>query len=388
MRLANQLSSTSASPHWATKLWRTVVLGALVLLLGCASGVEAPKPVELGPNAALLGVRLAWSSKIGEVNFPADVKVVSNSVTVASSDGTVVAIDSRTGGDIWRANVGSPIAAGAGSDGRFAAVITRNNELVTLDAGREVWRQTLPALSFTAPLVAGARVFVLTADRSVTAFDAQSGRKLWVQTRAGDPLVLRQAGVLLAVGDTLIVGVSGRLVGMNPQNGSSRWEAPIGVSRGTNDVERLVDLVAKVSREGDTVCVRAFQAAVGCVNAATGNVIWTRPASGYEGLHGNEKFVYGTEGDGKVLAWNRETGERVWESERLKYRGLTAPLSVGRSVAIGDSTGLVHLLSREDGSALTRVATDGTAIVAAPVLAGDSLVVVTRGGGIFGFKPE
>ena len=388
MRLANQLSSTSASPHWATKLWRTVVLGALVLLLGCASGVEAPKPVELGPNAALLGVRLAWSSKIGEVNFPADVKVVSNSVTVASSDGTVVAIDSRTGGDIWRVNVGSPIAAGAGSDGRFAAVITRNNELVTLDAGREVWRQTLPALSFTAPLVAGARVFVLTADRSVTAFDAQSGRKIWVQTRAGDPLVLRQAGVLLAVGDTLVVGVSGRLVGMNPQNGSSRWEAPIGVSRGTNDVERLVDLVAKVSREGDTVCVRAFQAAVGCVNAATGNVIWTRPASGYEGLHGNEKFVYGTEGDGKVLAWNRETGERVWESERLKYRGLTAPLSVGRSVAIGDSTGLVHLLSREDGSALTRVATDGTAIVAAPVLAGDSLVVVTRSGGIFGFKPE
>ena len=322
------------------------------------------------------------------MNFPADVKVVSNSVTVASSDGTVVAIDSRTGGDIWRVNVGSPIAAGAGSDGRFAAVITRNNELVTLDAGREVWRQTLPALSFTAPLVAGARVFVLTADRSVTAFDAQSGRKIWVQTRAGDPLVLRQAGVLLAVGDTLVVGVSGRLVGMNPQNGSSRWEAPIGVSRGTNDVERLVDLVAKVSREGDTVCVRAFQAAVGCVNAATGNVIWTRPASGYEGLHGNEKFVYGTEGDGKVLAWNRETGERVWESERLKYRGLTAPLSVGRSVAIGDSTGLVHLLSREDGSALTRVATDGTAIVAAPVLAGDSLVVVTRSGGIFGFKPE
>ena len=388
MSLANQPSSSRASTHWGTKLWRTVGLGALALLLGCASGVEAPKPAELGPNAALLGVRLAWSSKIGEVNFPADVKVVSNSVTVASSDGTVVAIDSRTGGDIWRVNVGSPIAAGAGSDGRFAAVITRNNELVTLDAGREVWRQTLPASSFTAPLVAGARVFVLTADRSVTAFDAQSGRKIWVQTRAGDPLVLRQAGVLLAVGDTLVVGVSGRLVGMNPQNGSSRWEAPIGVSRGTNDVERLVDLVAKVSREGDTVCVRAFQAAVGCVNAATGNVIWTRPASGYEGLHGNEKFVYGTEGDGKVVAWNRETGERAWESERLRYRGLTAPLSVGRSVAIGDSTGLVHLLSREDGSALTRVATDGTAVVAAPVLAGDSLVVVTRSGGIFGFKPE
>jgi outer membrane protein assembly factor BamB len=373
---------------WATRLSSALGLSVVALLIGCASGVEPPKPAELAPNAALLGVRQAWSAKIGEVSFPADIKVVGNTVTLASSDGTVVAIDARTGGDIWRSNVGAQIAAGAGSDGRFTAVVTRNNELVTLDAGREVWRQTLPALSFTAPLVAGARVFVLTADRSVTAFDAQSGRKIWTQVRAGEPLVLRQAGVLLAVGDTLVVGLSGRLVGMNPQNGTSRWEVPIGVSRGTNDVERLVDLVSKVSREGDTVCVRAFQAAVGCVNAATGNLIWTRPASGYEGLHGNEKFVYGTEGDGKVVAWNRETGERAWESERLKFRGLTAPLAVGRSVAIGDSTGLVHLLSRDDGSTLNRVTTDGTAIVAAPVLAGESLVVLTRSGGVFGFRPE
>jgi outer membrane protein assembly factor BamB len=388
VKLTNQRHGTAESGAWAVQILRVVALASLVLLVGCASGVEPPKPAELPPNTALLGVRQAWSAKIGEVNFPADVKVVGNTVTLASSDGTVVAIDARTGGDIWRSNVGSPIAAGAGSDGRFAAVITRNNELVTLDAGREIWRQALPALSFTAPLVAGARVFVLTADRSVTAFDAQTGRKIWTQVRAGEPLVLRQAGVLLAIGDTLVAGLSGRLVGMNPQNGTSRWEAPVGVSRGTNDVERLVDLVSKVSREGDIVCVRAFQAAVGCVNAVTGNLIWTRPASGYEGLHGNEKFVYGTEGDGKVVAWNRETGERAWESERLKYRGLTAPLAVGRSVVIGDSTGLVHLLSRDDGSALNRVATDGTAIAAAPVLAGESLVVVTRSGGVFGFRPE
>ncbi len=373
---------------WAARLWGALGLSVIALLMGCASGVEPPKPAELASNAALLGVRQAWSSKIGEVNFPVDIKAVGNTVTLASSDGTVVAIDARTGGDIWRSNVGAQIAAGAGSDGRIAAVVTRNNELVALDAGREVWRQTLSALSFTAPLVAGARVFVLTADRSVTAFDAQSGRKIWTQARSGEPLVLRQAGVLLAVGDTLVVGLSGRLVGMNPQNGTSRWEVPIGVSRGTNDVERLVDLVSKVSREGDNVCVRAFQAAVGCVNAITGNLIWTRPASGYEGLHGNEKFVYGTESDGKVVAWNRETGERAWESERLKYRGLTAPLAAGRSVAIGDSTGLVHLLSRDDGSALNRVTTDGTAIVAAPVLAGETLVIVTRSGGVFGFRPE
>ena len=365
------------------------VLGLSIYLSGCASGVEQPKPAELGPNAALIGVRLAWTAKIGAVGFPMDVKVTGNAITVAGTDGSVAAIDARTGGDIWRATVGTPLAAGAGGDGRYAAVVTQSNELVVLDAGRELWRQKLAALSFTAPLVAGARVFTLSADRSVSAFDAQTGRKLWSQTRPGEPLVLRQAGVMLAVGDTLVVGLSGRLVGMNPQNGSSRWEAPIAISRGTNDVERLVDLVAHVSREGDVVCVRAFQAAVGCVNASTGAVAWTKPASGFEGLHGDDRFVYGSESDGKIIAWRRTDGERAWVSERLKYRGLTAPLAVGRSIAVGDSTGLLHLLSREDGSPVNRVSTDGSAIASAPVLAaGDTLVVVTRLGGIFGFRPQ
>lgn len=365
------------------------LLGLSVYLSACASGVDQPKPAELGPNAALIGVRLAWTAKIGAVGFPMDVKVTGNAITVAGTDGSVAAIDARTGGDIWRATVGAPLAAGAGGDGRYAAVVTQSNELVVLDAGRELWRQKLAALSFTAPLVAGARVFTLSADRSVSAFDAQTGRKLWSQTRPGEPLVLRQAGVMLAVGDTLVVGLAGRLVGMNPQNGSSRWEAPIAISRGTNDVERLVDLVAHVSREGDVVCVRAFQAAVGCVNASNGAVAWTKPASGSEGLHGDDRFVYGSESDGKIIAWRRTDGERAWVSERLKYRGLTAPLAVGRSVAVGDSTGLLHLLSREDGSPVNRVSTDGSAIASAPVLAaGDTLVVVTRAGGIFGFRPQ
>ena len=110
--------------------------------------------------------------------------------------------------------------------------------------------------------------------------------------------------------------------------------------------------------------------------------------SGSEGLHGDERFVYGTESDGKVVAWQRADGERAWSTDRLKYRGLTAPLVAGRSVVVGDSTGFVHLLSREDGAALNRLPTDGTAVVSAPVLAGDTLVVVTRGGGVYGFRPE
>src|SRR3712207_7018923 len=50
--------------------------------------------------------------------------------------------------------------------------------------------------------------------------------------------------------------------------------------RGTNDIERLVDLVGRTSRVGNSVCARAFQAAVGCVDAARGTVLWSKPANG------------------------------------------------------------------------------------------------------------
>lgn len=364
------------------------IAAVAVVLVACSSKPERPKPVDLAPSAALIGVRQAWTARVGAVTFPLQAQISGNTLAVAGGDGTVALLDAASGRDIWRASAGAPLSAGVGSDGKVAAVVTTANDVVALADGKVLWRQKLPAQVYAAPLVAGARVFVLAADRSVTAFDGQTGRRLWAQQRPGEPLILRQAGVILAVGDTLVVGQAGRLVGMNPINGSARWDAPIATPRGTNDIERLVDLVAGVSRLGDSVCVRAFQASVGCVNTVRGAVQWTKPANAAVGVHGDDRHVYGTESDGKVVAWRRADGERAWTTDRLQYRTLTAPLALGRSVVIGDSTGLVHLLSREDGTPLNRLTTDGSAIVAAPVLAGGTLVVVTKNGGVFGYAPE
>ena len=374
-------------------LVRALVMAlAVATLAGCSlwsADKSKPQPADLGVNVAVLGVRQAWTARLGSmVGLPLDAHVAGNVVTLASADGTVAALDARTGGDIWRTALAEPLSAAVGSDGKYAAVVSRNNALIVMDGGRERWRETLAAQVFTPPLVAGGRVFVLSADRSVSAFDSSTGRRLWAQQRPGEPLILRQAGVLLAVGDTLVVGLSGRLVGLNPDNGSVRWESPIASARGTNDVERLVELVGRTSRVDETVCARSFQAAVGCVNTARGLTIWTQPASGAEGIHGDADAIFGTESNGTLVAWRRADGSRLWSMDRLKHRKLTAPLLLGRSVVVGDDTGLVHLLSRTDGSPLNRLATDGSAIAAAPVVAADTLVVVTRNGGIYGFRPD
>ncbi|WP_210546362.1 outer membrane protein assembly factor BamB [Rhodoferax sp. PAMC 29310] len=372
-----------------TAAFRTVFLSAILgLVVGCAGTPDRPKPAELPPSAGLLGVRLAWTVKSDAVEYPLALKVNGDAVLFASSNGALKSLSALTGETLWSANVGANLSAGIGSDGRMTAVVTVENELVVLNESRVLWRQALLAQGFTAPLVAGGRVFLLAADRSVVAFDAQSGRKLWTQQRTGDSLVLRQSGVLLAVGNTLIAGISGKLVGLNPSNGSVLWEASLSSPRGTNEIERLVDLIGRVSRVGEVVCARSFQSNVGCVDAGRGRVLWTMAASGSTGIDGDDLRIYGAEGNGEIMAWSRADGERVWISDRLKYRRLSSPLVLGRSIVVGDETGTVHWLSREDGTPLGRISTDGSQIAVAPILASGTLVIVTRNGGVFGFKPE
>ena len=374
-----------------TALHRVQALGLAVLALllaGCAAGSARPTPAELGPNVDLIGVRQAWQLKLSAVNFPLQVHVQGGQVLLAGSDGTLVTLDAASGREVGRASADAQLSAGVGSDGRVSAVVTRANQVVALEEGRELWRHQLGTQSYTAPLVAGGRVFVLGADRSLVALDGRTGTRLWALQRPAEPLVLRQAGVLLPVGNTLVAGLAGRLAGIDPDHGDIRWEAPIASARGTNDVERLVDLVGDAYRQGSVVCARAFQAALGCVDAASGRLLWTRSASGATGIAGDGERLYGAEADGQVLAWRADTGDRAWSTERLRWRQLTGPLVLGRSVVVGDSSGLVHMLAREDGSALNRLSTDGSGIAATPVLAGNTLVVVTRAGSVYGFRPE
>jgi len=359
------------------------------LLSACSSTADKPKPPELpalSAAAANTPLTRVWTNRVGAIDTPMSLWAKDGQVAVASSDGLLALLDAASGRDIWRVALNTPVQAGVGGDGSRFAVVTQSNEVIAVQAGQVIWRYRLNASTYTAPLVAGGRVFVLTADRMVIALDGATGQRLWSQQRTGDPLILKQAGLLMAVGDTLVAGLSGRLVAMNPNNGSTRWESVVGASRGTNEVERLVDIVAGVSRQGGTVCARSFQTAVSCVDAIKGVTLWTRPGIGHQGLDGNEELVIGTESDSKMVAWSRVNGQPVWTSEALRFRGLTAPLVWGNTFVVGDDAGLLHRLSVLDGQSLSRSSTDGTAIATRPVAAAGFLVVATRSGGLYGYR--
>ena len=359
---------------------------AVLALALAACAADRPKPTPLENYEPRIAGRAAWNASFGAVG-PMIVPASRDGLfIVATTGGDVLALQADTGAVQWQTRVGEPISAGVGSDGRFVSVVTRGNEVVTFDSGREVWRKRVPSSVVTPPLVAGERVFVMSVDRAVHAFDAIDGRRLWTLQRPGDALTLAQPGVLAAFRNTLLVGQGPRLAAIDPLRGSVQWEVPLASPRGSNEVERLADLLGPPVRVGDRVCARAFQSAVACVDGARGAVLWTRVVGGANPVGGDAERVFGADASDRLTAWNATTGDVVWNHEKLLYRGLSGALAVGPVVAFGDSEGYVHFLSTTTGEQQLRLPTDGSPVLGTPVLSGNTLLVVTKAGGLFAFR--
>lgn len=369
---------------------RALLLAPLALLaaaLAACSG-DKPKPAPLENITPQIAGQQVWRAGVDGLPFVLMPSVRGDAFVVAGGDGSVLALAAQDGRELWRTGAGARLTAGVGSDGRHVAVVTRDNELVVLDDGAVKWRARLGSLVATAPLVAGERVFVMGVDRVVQAYDVQDGRYLWALKRAGEPLTLSQPGVVASFKDTLLVGQGQRLTGVDPTRGTVRWEVALANPRGTNEVERVADLVGPVVRAGDVVCARSFQTAIGCADAQRGALLWTKSVGGAQAAGGDAELVAGADGSGRITAWRTTNGDLAWTAEQLLNRGLSGLLVVGRTVVVGDFEGYVHFLDRVNGKTLLRLPTDGSQIVGTPVSAGNTVLVSTAKGGLFAFRPQ
>ena len=367
-------------------LRRCAGAGLLALLLGCAS--DKPPPAPLETYAPKIAGRQVWSQGIGTIGFALVPAVNEGVVTVASGNGDLLALQADSGQVLWRASAGGELSAGVGSDGRFSAVVTRSNEVVVFDSGRPLWRKRVPSSVVTPPLVAGERVFVMGVDRAVHAFDALDGRKLWTLQRPGEALTLAQASVLAPFRNTLLVGQGPRLAGVDPLRGTVQWEVPMATPRGSNEVERLADLVGPPVRVGERLCMRAFQSSVACADAARGAVLWSRSVGGANAVAGDAERIFGADASDRITAWRASTGDVVWSSEKLLNRGLSGGVAIGPTVVFGDFEGWVHFLNAATGEQQLRLPTDGKPVIGTPVLVGNTLIVTTQSGGLFAFRPN
>ena len=380
---------------------------ALMTLSGCSSLPAMPslstlnpfsaKVVPKNPPVALvdikptLAVRTLWTSPIGMAGiYSFSPAVTADSVFVGAQDGTLARLELVSGKSQWRINIGGTMTAGVGSDGNTVAVAGEKGTVLAYDGtGKLRWKAQVSSEVLSAPAVGQGLVVVRSQDNRIVGFDAETGARKWVVQRTAPALTLRAApGILLAPPSAYIALPGGRLLALALATGAPRWEATVGEARGTTELERIIDTSGMPVAIGREVCAVSYQGRAMCFDSNTGTVAWAKDLSSSVGLGADERFVFAADTAGAVQALTRDGGASVWKNTQLAYRRLSAPVSIGRAVAVGDYQGYIHFLGREDGALLARIATDGSEVLAAPVLANGSLIVQTRAGAVVALAAE
>ena len=395
----------------SVKQLMAVIAGAL-LIAGC-TGTPKPKPATLKDFKSSLKASVAWKVDLGKAAKSAGAAgqfvpaVSGDAVYAASSAGTVSKISLADGKLIWRAPIGAPlvsgIAVGSGSSEGVTAVVSDRAELVIISAEGKIERRiALGGVVLEAPVMAGSTAVVRLADNRVAGFDIVTGNRRWVLQRNLPTLVLHgQSGMrvqarpaeesassTLGPSDVLVNMPGGRLLWLDAASGAIRWESQVATPRGSNEVERIVDLLGMPSVEGADVCVAAYQTSIVCLGAESGRRLWSRELTAMSKLAVDGRYVFFADDQSRLHSLNRKDGQSVWTIDTFQLRGLQHPVSWGRAVWVADSFGFLHALAREDGKQIARLSLDGGAPSGAirPTRAG--LLIQTQGGQLLLIRSE
>jgi outer membrane protein assembly factor BamB len=361
-------------------------------LVGCSGNSRVRKPAELVSVTNQFDMQPVWSTSIGaSEGFNFHPVVAGDAVYAASQRGNLVKIDLATGNKVWEASVPERLSIGPGSDGRTTvAVSTKGTVYAYDDTGKALWNVNVGSEVLSEPIVAAGIVVVRALDNRFIGLDAQTGARKWTYQRQQSSLSLRVGYGMLAIGNEVIVtGFAGGRFGMIAiANGGLIWETPVSFPKGFSEIERLNDVTAKPSMEGEIICAVSYQGRIGCGQARTGALLWFKDYSSYTGTSQSAELVFSANEKSYVTAFATKDGNQIWENTQLLHRDVGESLAVGRVLLMGDAQGYVHALNQANGEMVARIRHDSSPITAAPIAVGGLILIQSQGGKIAAYSPK
>ena len=375
------------------RLSAALVLGSIVIALtACGGNARVRKPAELAAVTNQFDLQPVWSTSVGSSeSFNFHPIVAGDAVYAASHSGNLAKIDLATGNKVWSVSVPERLAIGPGSDGRTTvAVSTKGMVYAYDDTGKKIWNVSVGSEVLSEPVVAAGIVVVRALDNRFIGLDATTGVRKWTYQRQQSALSLRVGYGMLAIGNEVIVtGFTGGRFGMIAiANGGLIWETPVSFPKGFSEIERLNDVTAKPSMEGEIICAVSYQGRIGCGQARTGNLLWFKDYSSYTGTAQSSEMVFSANEKSHVTAFATKDGTQVWENTQLTYRDVGEPLAVGRVLLLGDAQGYIHAFSQANGELVARIRHDSSPISAAPIAVGGLILVQSQGGKLAAYSPK
>ena len=351
---------------------------------------KSNKPGPLPTLTAKVTPQLNWQVSVGKAAPGLAPAITPNSVYAAASDGALVRVDAATGRQVWRINVGQKLSAGPGADDAHVVVGTDKGDVLAFDAdGKSAWTAQVSSEVIAPPRVTDGVAIVFSGDGRIYGLSAADGKTKWVHQRSNPALTIRNtAGGVTSRGGVFAGTPGGHLLALDVTTGNVGWDATVASPKGATELERIADITSLPFIDTQQVCAVAYQGRVACFDSGNGAGHWARPLSSDVGLSADERFVFTSDEHGSVIAFIRDSGQGAWRNDQLTNRHLSSPASFARAVAVGDYQGYIHFLSREDGSLLARVSTDGSAVLPAPIVAGANLIFQTQSGTLVALASE
>ena len=198
-------------------------------------------------------------------------------------------------------------------------------------------------------------------------------------------LTIRGSSTPVVVGSTVIAGFdNGRLIAVNMRTGVIEWEAPISPPSGRSDLERLSDIDGGIAVVGQDVYAAGYHGDMAALASESGQPLWTREVSSFEGVSADWNNVYTVTDEGEIVAISRLAGTESWRQNSLLRREPTLPVSFSTTVVTGDFEGYVHFFSNFDGEPVARLKVSGQ-VSSAPVVVADRLYIQSDSGDLTAF---
>lgn len=377
------------------RVTRLCIAVVVAVTAACSSTPDSREPAELTDFDASKRFKEIWDYSLGDGQGGAYQRIApavdGDDVAIASADGKVALLNKMTGKRRWKESYDLAISGGVGVDDQRVFVGTADGELVALSRanGDIVWRVTVNGEVLGAPQSNGNIAVVQTYSGQLSGYEADSGKHLWTYTSQVPRLTLRGTSTPLIVLDTVMFGLAnGRLIAMDIETGSVRWEQRISVPQGSTEIERLVDVDGRLlSMEGGAVVVATgYQGQVAAVDVASGRMLWAKDTSSYVGATSALGYIYVVDAEGGVSAIDASGQGASWTQTVLARRELTEPAAIGGGIAVGDLEGYLHLLSQVDGSLMARTRVDSDGLRAPMAVSGKLLYVYSNDGELVAYK--
>lgn len=349
-----------------------------------------------------------WSADIGEgsqkkIPLISQPIVFDKQVFTLDTESRVSAFDLKTGKELWSRSVkpkkedDDVISGGLAFSSGKLFVTSGYNELLALDPaqGNIIWKQKLTSPSRAAPSILNDRVFVVTLENKIIAYDANDGKSLW-DYQALSELSGIVGAASPAVNNEVVVPAfsSGEIMALRVENGSIAWSDDLSPTTRVGGLAALPDIQGLPVLDKNLAFAISFGGKMVAIDITTGQRVWVKELSGTETPWVAGNMIFLITANSELIALARDTGAIAWvkplagyvkeDATRLGLLWNGPILAGGRLILTGPEGNLLEV-DPETGNMIRRMKLSDTAVVP-PIVASGVLLLLTQDGTLLAYQ--